>query len=49
MDGEVDVYQGVTEYLQTQKICDLLVSNAERMFTNYVNGVLGSTYQNYAY
>lgn len=49
LDGEVAVYRAVTEYLQTQEVCDRLVSNAERMFTDYANGVLGSTYQNYAY
>lgn len=49
LDGEVAAYQAVTEYLQTQEVCDHLVSNAERMFTDYANGVLGSTYQNYAY
>ena len=49
LDGEVAVYRAVTDYLQTQEVCDRLVSNAERMFTDYANGVLGSTYQNYAY
>lgn len=49
LDEEVAAYQAVTEYLQTQDVCDRLVSNAERMFTDYANGVLGSNYQNYAY
>lgn len=49
LDGEIAVYQAVTEYLQTQEVCDRLVSNAERMFTNYASGALSSTYQNYAY
>lgn len=49
LDGEAAVFQAATELLQTQAVCDRLVSNAERMFTDYANGVLGSTYQNYAY
>lgn len=49
LDGEVAVYQAVTEYLQTQEVCDRLVSNAERMFADYATGALASTYQNYAY
>lgn len=46
---EAAVFQAATELLQTQAVCDRLVSNAERMFTDHANGVLGSTYQNYAY
>lgn len=49
LDGEVAAYQAVTDYLQTQEVCDRLVSNAERMFTDFANGVLASNYQYYAY
>lgn len=49
LDGEVAVYQAATEYLQTQEVCDRLVSNARRMFDDYASGALSSTYQNYAY
>lgn len=49
LDGEAAAFRAVTEVLQTQAVYDQLVSNAERMFTDYANGVLGDTYQNYAY
>ena len=49
LDGETAVFRAATEVLQTQKVWDRLVDNAERMFTDYANGVLESTYQRYAY
>jgi len=49
LDGEVAVFQASTEVLQTQKVCERLVGNAEEMFTDYAKGILGSTYQRYAY
>lgn len=49
LDGEAAVFRAATEVLQTREVYDRLVDNAERMFTDYANGVLGSTYERYAY